>query len=35
LKLSLICLNSQICDDEPPEIREDEDTARNTEVEKV
>ncbi|KAG2547832.1 hypothetical protein PVAP13_9KG127900 [Panicum virgatum] len=25
---------SLICDDEPPEIREDEDTARNTEVEK-
>ena len=34
-QLSLNWLNLQIHDDEPPEIKEDEDIARNIEVEKV
>jgi hypothetical protein len=33
--LSLNWINLQIHDDEPPEIKEDEDIARNIEVEKV
>jgi hypothetical protein len=34
-ELSLNWLNLQIHDDEPPEIKEDEDIPRNNEVEKV
>jgi hypothetical protein len=33
--VSFIWLNFQIHDDEPPEIKEDEDTSRSIEVEKV